>query len=62
MSWQWTLIVGVALLVGVLIGRSTGRRVRRRKLDVLENAAQRWSDGDYRTRIGLTGKSALARL
>jgi signal transduction histidine kinase len=62
MSWQWTLIVAVALLLGILIGRSTARRARRRKLDVLESTAQRWSDGDYRTRIRLTGKSALARL
>ncbi|MEA3153870.1 MAG: hypothetical protein QOK44_1459 [Betaproteobacteria bacterium] len=62
MHWQWTLMVVVALLVGVLIGRSSGRRVRQRKLDVLDNAARRWGQGDYGIRIGLRGKSALARL
>jgi signal transduction histidine kinase len=62
MHWQWTLMVVVALIVGVLIGRSSGRRVRQRKLDVLDNAARRWGQGDYGIRIGLRGKSALARL
>ncbi|MDB5922158.1 MAG: two-component hybrid sensor and regulator [Betaproteobacteria bacterium] len=55
-------MVVVALIVGVLIGRSSGRRVRQRKLDVLDNAARRWGQGDYGIRIGLRGKSALARL
>jgi signal transduction histidine kinase/CheY-like chemotaxis protein len=62
MHWQWTLMVVVALIVGALIGRSSGRRVRQRKLDVLDNAARRWGQGDYGIRIGLRGKSALARL
>ena len=55
-------MVIVALIVGILIGRSSGRRVRQRKLDVLDNAARRWGQGDYGIRIGLRGKSALARL
>jgi signal transduction histidine kinase len=62
MSWHWTLIVSVALIVGIFIGRSAGRRVRQRKLDVLDNAARRWRLGDYGIRTGLLGKSALARL